>query len=74
MRYRVATESSGEVVPVLRRAAAAGEDVPDHLYPRASLVHGTDAAGVPGVRVGLAGLVADITRVLAWFNAEPAED
>jgi hypothetical protein len=64
-----ATERAGihDGLDLLR---AAGEDVPSRLYRRESLVRTTDAAsGVPaGVR--LTGLLADLDRVLAWFDPE----
>ena len=49
---------------------AAGDDVPSRLYHRGSLVRTTDAArGVPA-GVSLAGLLADLDRVLARFDPD----
>jgi hypothetical protein len=49
---------------------AAGEDVPSRLYHHGSLVRTTDAArGVPA-GVSLAGLLADLDRVLERFDPE----
>jgi hypothetical protein len=49
----------------------AGEDVPSWLYQRGSLVRTTNAAGGIAAGVSLVSLLADITRVLAWFDAAP---
>jgi hypothetical protein len=50
----------------------AGEEVPSWLYQHGSLVRTTDAMGRTQVSVSLARLVADITRVLEWFDPEPS--
>jgi hypothetical protein len=49
----------------------AREDVPSWLYGRGSLVRTTDAAGGIVAEVILVSLLADITRVLAWFDSAP---
>ena len=62
-----ATERAG-IRDGLDLLQAAGEDVPSRLYHRESLVRTTNAAsGVPA-GVSLAGLLADLDRVLAWFD------
>ena len=48
----------------------AGEDVPLWLYRRGSLVWTTNTAGGIAAGVSLVSLLADITRVLAWFDPE----
>jgi hypothetical protein len=53
---------------LLRRA---GEEVPSWLYRTEPLVRTTDAAGGISAKVSLVSLLADITRVLAWFDAAP---
>jgi hypothetical protein len=50
----------------------AGENVPPRLYQRGSLVRTTNAAEGAMGSVSLASLLADITRVLAWFDPEPS--
>ena len=52
----------------------AGEDVPPQLAPRGSLVRTSDAAGGPRASVSVVGLLADIDRVLAWFEPEPSQE
>jgi hypothetical protein len=49
----------------------AGEDVPSRLYRRGSLQRITDAAGGTTMGVSVAGLLAAITQVLAWFDSAP---
>ena len=49
----------------------AGEDVPSWLYRTEPLVRTTDATAGVSAKVSLVGLLADITRVLAWFDAAP---
>jgi hypothetical protein len=49
----------------------AGEEVPSWLYRRGSLQRITDAAGGTTTGVSVAGLLAAITRVLAWFDSAP---
>ena len=49
----------------------AGEDVPSWLYRRGSLQRITDAAGGTTMGVSVAGLLAAITQVLAWFDSAP---
>jgi hypothetical protein len=49
----------------------AGEDVPLWLYRRGSLVRTTNAASGIAAGVSLVSLLADITQVLAWFDAAP---
>ena len=46
----------------------AGEDVPPRLYHRGSLVRTTDAARGVAAGMSVAGLVADIDRVLERFD------
>jgi hypothetical protein len=53
---------------------AAGEEVPARLYRRGSLVRTMDAAGSIAAGVSLVSLLADITRVLEWFDAAHDHD
>jgi hypothetical protein len=50
----------------------AGEDVPPWLYRQGSLVWSMNAASGITAGVSLVNLLADITRVLAWFDAAPS--
>ena len=50
----------------------AGEDVPPRFYQRGSRARTMNVAGGATGTVRLAGLLADITRVLAWFDPEPS--
>jgi len=49
----------------------AGEHIPPWLRQRGSIVRTTNVAGGATGTVRLASLVADIARVLAWFDPEP---
>ena len=46
----------------------AGEDIPERLYHRGSLIRGTDAAGNATVGVSLASLLTHVSRVLEWVD------
>ena len=50
----------------------AREDVLSWFCRRGALVWTTNAAGGIAAGVSLVSLLADLTRVLAWFDAEPA--
>jgi hypothetical protein len=57
------------VLDLLREA---GEDVPPRFYQRGSLILTTNSARGTTGSVRLASLLADIARVLAWFDPEPS--
>jgi hypothetical protein len=69
MRCLVAPRERARFHESLDVRRKAGEDVPSWLYRRGSLVRTTDAAGNATAGVSVVSLLADVTRVLEWFDA-----
>jgi hypothetical protein len=68
---RVAAVERARIIDSLVLLQEAGEDIPRSLFPCGSRVRPTDAARGSRASVSVNGLLADIARVLAWFDAEP---
>jgi hypothetical protein len=68
---RVAATEQARIIDSLVVLQEAGEDIPRSLFPCGSRVRSADAARGSRARVSVNGLLADIARVLAWFDAEP---
>ena len=66
----IACNEWAKIVDCLDLLREAGEEIPTHLYPRGSLVRSTDPARGMSASVSVAGLLANITRVLAWYDQE----
>ena len=66
----VAARERAKLTDSLALLREAGEDLPPQLAPRGSLVRTSDAAGGLRANVSVAGLVANIDRVLAWVDPE----
>ena len=68
---RIASTERAWIIDSLVLLQEAGEDIPRSLFPCGSHVRPTDAARGNSACVSVNGLLADIARVLAWFDAEP---
>jgi hypothetical protein len=67
---RVAATEQARIIDSLVLLQEAGEDIPRSLFPCGSRVRPTDAAQEVPAGVSLAGLLANLDRVLEWFDPE----